>query len=61
MSAFTQLESQLAARGGVQNPAALAASIGTAKYGKKGMEQRAATGRKRHHTQNDLARQLAGK
>lgn len=43
---FAKLKGQLAKKG-VKNPAALAAKIGRAKYGKKKMAKMAATGRKR--------------
>ena len=42
---YGQLKAKLARRG-VKNPGALAASIGRKKYGKKGMAQLAAVGRR---------------
>lgn len=41
---FDKLKSQLAARGGVTNPGALAAAIGKKKYGKKKFNKAAASG-----------------
>lgn len=46
MSAFDALKAKLAKRKGVTNPGALAAYIGRKKYGEKGMEKKAAAGRK---------------
>ena len=43
---FKSLEHELARRGGVKNPAALAASIGRAKYGEKKMAHLSAKGRR---------------
>jgi hypothetical protein len=43
---FKRLEASIAARGGVRNPAAVAASIGRKKYGKKKFQKAAAKGRK---------------
>lgn len=43
---FKSLEHELARRGGVKNPAALAASIGRAKYGEKRMARMSAKGRR---------------
>jgi hypothetical protein len=43
---FKSLEHELARRGGVKNPAALAASIGRAKYGEKRMSGMSAKGRR---------------
>ena len=42
---FKALESELAARGNVSNPAALAAAIGRKKYGKKKFSSLSAKGR----------------
>lgn len=42
---FKKLESKIAAKGGVRNPGAVAASIGRAKYGKKAFQQHAAEGK----------------
>lgn len=42
---FRSLEHELAKRGGVRNPEALAASIGARKYGQKRMSKMAAKGR----------------
>lgn len=42
---FKSLEHELARRGGVKDPAALAASIGRAKYGEKRMESLSERGR----------------
>ena len=42
---FRSLEHELARRGGVKDPAAVAASIGRAKYGEKRMESMAEKGR----------------
>ena len=44
---FAKLEKSIAARGGMKNPAAVAASIGRKKYGAKKMAAMAAKGRKR--------------
>ena len=44
---FRALESKLASRPGVTNPAALAASIGRKKLGKARFQKLAAAGRKR--------------
>jgi len=44
---FEALEDKLRRRGDVKNPAALAASLGRAKYGKKRFQQMAARGRKK--------------
>jgi hypothetical protein len=43
---FKSLEHELARRGGVKNPQALAASIGRAKYGEKRMARMSAKGRR---------------
>lgn len=45
---FAALTEQLAARPGVTDPAALAASIGRKKYGKPRFQQLAAKGKVRH-------------
>ena len=42
---FTRLEHNLAHKGGVRNPAAVAAAIGRRKFGAKGMARKAAAGR----------------
>lgn len=44
---FRKLEQSIAAKGEVDNPAAVAAAIGRKKYGKKKMEAMAAKGRKK--------------
>ena len=44
---FEALKEKIAARGGVRNPSAVAASIGRAKYGAKKMAKMAAAGRKK--------------
>jgi len=44
---FKSLEHELARRGNVKDPAALASAIGRAKYGEKRMEQMSARGRRR--------------
>lgn len=44
---FKKLESKLAAKGDVANPAAVAAKIGREKYGASGMAKMAAAGRKK--------------
>lgn len=44
---FAKLQKSIAARGGVSNPAAVAASIGRKKYGAEKMAAMAAKGRKR--------------
>lgn len=44
---FKALESKIAKRGDVDNPAAVAASIGRKKFGAKKMASMAAAGRKR--------------
>ena len=46
-SDFSKLEKKLSHQKGVTNPAGLAAKIGRDKYGKKGMEKKAAAGRKK--------------
>lgn len=43
---FSKLKSKIAARGGVRDPGAVAASIGRAKYGKRKFQSAAAAGRK---------------
>lgn len=43
---FSKLKGQVAARGGVRDPAAVVAAIGRAKYGKKRFQAAAAKGRK---------------
>lgn len=43
---FNKLKSQIAARGGVRDPGAVAAAIGRRKYGKKRFQRAAARGRK---------------
>lgn len=43
---FKKLKNKLSHEKGVKNPAALAASIGNKKYGKKGMAKKAAAGKK---------------
>lgn len=44
---FAKLEKSIAAKGKVENPAAVAAAIGRKKYGAKKMAEMAAKGRKR--------------
>lgn len=44
---FAKLVSQIKKRGGVSNPAAVAASIGRKKYGKEGFQKLAVAGRKK--------------
>lgn len=44
---FAKLEKSVAAKGGVKNPAAVAAAVGRKKYGKEKFQQMAAAGRKR--------------
>jgi hypothetical protein len=44
VSAFKKLENKLAKKPGVFDPAALAATIGRKKHGKKGMEAKAKAG-----------------
>lgn len=44
---FSALEKKLKARGDVRDPAALAAWIGTKRYGKKKFQKMAAAGRRR--------------
>ncbi len=51
---FKALKGKLA-RKGVKDPAALAASIGRKKYGKKKFQKLAAKGRKREATMGDAA------
>jgi len=46
-SDFSKLEKKLSHQKGITNPAGLAAKIGRDKYGKKGMEKKAAAGRKK--------------
>ena len=46
---FQKLEREIAARGNVRNPRAVAAAIGRRKYGKKRFQEMAARGRKRRH------------
>lgn len=60
---FEALESKLASRPGVTNPAALAASIGRKKYGEQKMEQLSAAGRKRKRRPQpgSLGRALGGR
>lgn len=43
---FQKLKESIAAKGNVENPAAVAASIGRKKYGKKRFQALAAKGRK---------------
>jgi hypothetical protein len=43
---FDKLKSKIAAKGGVTNPGAVAASIGRKKYGKKAFQKAAASGTK---------------
>lgn len=44
---FAALKAKLAARGNVSNPAAVAASIGRKKYGRRGFQKLSAAGRHR--------------
>lgn len=44
---FAKLEKSIAKRGGVKDPAAVAAAVGRKKYGAKKMAKMAAAGRKR--------------
>ena len=44
---FAKLEKSIAAKGGVKDPAAVAAAVGRKKYGKKKFQQMATAGRKR--------------
>jgi len=46
---FAKLEAQIARRGNVTDPGAVAAAIGRAKYGTKGMEKRARKGQLAKH------------
>ena len=41
---FNKLKSEIAAKGGVRNPGAVAAAIGRKKYGTKAFQHAAATG-----------------
>lgn len=43
---FSKLKSEIAAKGGVRNPGAVAAAIGRKKYGKKKFQAAAAKGKK---------------
>jgi len=43
---FDKLKGQIAAKGGVSDPGAVAASIGRKKYGKRKFQRAAAAGRK---------------
>jgi hypothetical protein len=43
---FSRLKSQIAARGGVRDPGAVAAAIGRRKYGKRRFQSAAARGQK---------------
>jgi hypothetical protein len=45
---FQKLKSQIAARGNVRDPGAVAAAIGRAKYGKARFAKMGAAGRARH-------------
>ena len=49
---FSKLKGEIAAKGNVRDPGAVAASIGRAKYGKKAMSKAAASGKslKGHRT-----------
>lgn len=47
MSKFSSLADELAKRPGVTDPKGLAYAIGEKKYGKKGMADKAAAGRKK--------------
>ena len=42
---FAKLKKKIAAKGGVDNPGAVAAAIGRAKYGKKKFQKAAASGK----------------
>lgn len=42
---FDKLKGEIAAKGNVRNPSAVAASIGRKKYGKKAFQRAAASGR----------------
>ena len=44
---FKKLTAAIAKKGKVSNPAAVAAAVGFRKYGKAGMEEKAAAGRKK--------------
>ena len=46
---FSKLKSKLSKQGGIENPGALAASIGRKKYGKKKFQKAAASGTKMGH------------
>lgn len=45
---FQELKEKLAKKGGISDPAAVAAKIGREKYGEKKMAKWSAAGRKRH-------------
>lgn len=56
---FSALSQALASRPGVQNPDALAASIGRQKYGKEHFQAIAARARSRKHHGRHVSRQAA--
>lgn len=58
---FDALKAKIAAKGGVSNPGAVAASIGRAKYGKKAFQKAAATGTTMQHVRHAAARRVVGK
>jgi hypothetical protein len=53
---FNKLKSKLAGESGVTDPAGLAATIGRKKFGKAGMEKKAAAGKKKSQKDKLLAR-----
>lgn len=52
---FAKLKSKIAAEGGAENPAAVAASIGRKKYGNKRMAEASAHGRSHPGSKSILA------
>ena len=47
MSKFSQLAEKIGKKPGIKNPKGVAYAIGVAKYGKVGMQKKAAAGRKK--------------
>ena len=55
---FARLERQIATKGGVRNPAAVAAAVGRKKFGKKRFQELSSAGRRRAAEARERLRQL---
>ena len=57
---FRKLKAEIAAKGGVSDPGAVAAAIGRKKYGKSKFQKLAAAGRKAHNVAGSPLKQGIG-